>query len=99
MQGAVKLPVKLDTRLFGRLSLDFTLPTVEDPTHGTRIAWSRSLAFPGLRPGEALSRDTNLPRRATLLARDGSVLAESGHGPGPDAGERSDPQLAAGQRR
>jgi penicillin-binding protein A len=83
MQGAVKLPVKLDTRLFGRLSLDFALPTVEDPTRGTRIAWSRSLAFPGLRPGEALSRDTNLPRRATLLARDGSVLAESGPGPDP----------------
>jgi penicillin-binding protein A len=82
-QGAVKLPVKLDTRLFGRLSLDFTLPTVEDPTRGTRIAWSRSLVFPGLRPGEALSRDTNLPRRATLLARDGSVLAESGPGPDP----------------
>jgi penicillin-binding protein A len=81
--GAVKLPVRLDTRLFGRLSLDFTLPTVQDPTLGTRIAWSRSLAFPGLRPGEALSRDTNLPRRATLLARDGSVLAESPPGPDP----------------
>ncbi|HTC71900.1 MAG TPA: hypothetical protein VK655_03360, partial [Solirubrobacteraceae bacterium] len=82
-RGAVKLPVRLDTRLFGRLSLDFMLPTVEDPTRGTRIAWSRSLAFPGLRPGEALSRHTNLPRRATLLARDGSVLAESGPGPDP----------------
>ncbi|HTA34973.1 MAG TPA: penicillin-binding transpeptidase domain-containing protein [Solirubrobacteraceae bacterium] len=81
--GAVKLPVRLDTRLFGRLSLDFILPTLDDPTRGTRIAWSRSLAFPGLRPGEALSRDTNLPRRATLLARDGSVLAESGPGPDP----------------
>ena len=38
----------------------------------TRIAWSRSLAFPGLRPGEQLSRHTTLPRRATLLARDGT---------------------------
>jgi peptidoglycan glycosyltransferase len=82
-QGAVKLPVRLDTRLFGRLSLDFTLPTVNDPARGTRIAWSRSLAFPGLSPGEALSRDTYLPRRATLLAHDGSVLAESGPGPDP----------------
>jgi cell division protein FtsI/penicillin-binding protein 2 len=82
-QGAVRLPVKLDTRLFGRLSLDFTLPIVQDPTLGARISWSRSLAFPGLRPGEALSRDTSLPRRATLLARDGSVLAESAPGPDP----------------
>ena len=82
-QGAVRLPVKLDTRLFGRLSLDFTLPIVQDPTLGARISWSRSLAFPGLRPGEALSRETSLPRRATLLARDGSVLAESGPGRDP----------------
>ena len=39
--------------------------------------WTPSLAFPGLREGEQLSRTTTLPRRATLLARDGSVLAES----------------------
>jgi cell division protein FtsI/penicillin-binding protein 2 len=77
------VPVTVDTRLFGALSLDFTLRTVADGTLGTRIAWSRSLAFPGLRPGELLSRDTRLPRRATLLARDGSVLAESPTGPDP----------------
>jgi peptidoglycan glycosyltransferase len=82
-QGDVVVPVTVDTRLFGALSLDFTLRTVADGTLGTRIAWSRSLAFPGLRPGELLSRDTRLPRRATLLARDGSVLAESPTGPDP----------------
>jgi penicillin-binding protein A len=74
--GLVAVPVLVHTRLFGTLSLDFKLKILgggESP----RVAWSRSLAFPGLRPGELLSRRTVLPRRATLLARDGSVLAES----------------------
>jgi peptidoglycan glycosyltransferase len=75
--GGMAVPVRVDTRLFGTLSLDFTLKLVEDAGAGPRIEWSRSLAFPGLRPGELLSRRTALPRRATLLARDGSVLAES----------------------
>jgi penicillin-binding protein A len=79
--GAVAVPVRVDTRLFGVLSLAFTFKTVADPGAGTRIVWSRSLAFPGLRPGELLSRRTSLPRRATLLARNGSVLAESPPGP------------------
>jgi peptidoglycan glycosyltransferase len=81
--GSVVVPVQVDTRLFGELSLDFTLKTAQDTATGTRILWSRSLAFPGLRPGEALSRHTSLPRRATLLARDGSVLAESPPGADP----------------
>jgi peptidoglycan glycosyltransferase len=81
--GVVTVPVGVDTRLFGVLSLDFTFRTVEEAAAGTRIVWSRSLAFPGLRPGERLSRRTSLPRRATLLARDGSVLAESPPGPAP----------------
>jgi cell division protein FtsI/penicillin-binding protein 2 len=41
------------------------------------VAWSRSLEFPGLRTGETLGRDTALPQRAALLAREGSVLAEA----------------------
>jgi cell division protein FtsI/penicillin-binding protein 2 len=81
--GEVTVPVRVHTRLFGVLSLDFTLKTVETPGEGTRIAWSRSLEFPGLRPGELLSRRTSLPQRASLLARDGSVLAESPPGPAP----------------
>jgi penicillin-binding protein A len=79
--GGVTVPVRVDTRLFGTLTLDFTMKL--DESHnageeaGPRILWSRSLAFPGLRPGELLSRNTSLPRRAPLLARDGSVLAEA----------------------
>jgi peptidoglycan glycosyltransferase len=82
--GGVEVPVRVQTRLFGALASDFTLP-VQGSGSGTRIAWSRSLAFPGLRPGERLSRHTTLPRRATLLARDGTVLAE---GAALEAGQR-----------
>ncbi len=79
--GRVVVPVRVHTRLFGTLELPFTLMTVSAGGEGTRIAWSSSLAFPGMRPGERLIRHTTLPRRATLLARDGSVLADS-----PEAG-------------
>jgi peptidoglycan glycosyltransferase len=85
--GARTVPVRVYTRLFGVLSLDFTLEVREGAQPGPRVAWSRSLAFPGLRPGELLSRTTTLPRRATVLARDGSVLAESPAGGESQAAE------------
>jgi cell division protein FtsI/penicillin-binding protein 2 len=75
--GQVAVPVRVQTRLFGALSLDFDIKVLDAPDGSPRVQWSRSLTFPGLRPGELLSRDTSLPRRAPLLARDGSVLAES----------------------
>ena len=71
------VPMRVHTRLFGTLALSSSLKVVGSEA-GQRVAWSHSMAFPGLEPGEHLSRQTNLPRRATLLARDGSVLAESG---------------------
>jgi peptidoglycan glycosyltransferase len=74
--GTVTVPVRVHTRLFGALSLPFTL-RFRDTGDAPRVAWTRSLAFPGLRPGELLSRQTTLPRRAPLLARNGSVLAEA----------------------
>jgi peptidoglycan glycosyltransferase len=86
--GLIAVPVRVRTRLFGTLSLDFNLKIVEGGGEGARVAWSRSAAFPGLRPGELLSRHTELPPRATLLARDGSVLAE---GAATSAGERVSP--------
>lgn len=81
--GRVVVPVRVQTRLFGVLSLRYTLRIIEDGGSGPRIGWSRSLVFPGLRSGETLSSHTTLPRRATLLARDGSVLAESPQGAAP----------------
>jgi peptidoglycan glycosyltransferase len=85
--GFVAVPVRVHTRLFGTLSVPFTLKIDHDP-EGARIAWSRSLSFPGLAQGELLARHTTLPRRATLLTRDGSVLAD---GAASEAGQRSSP--------
>jgi cell division protein FtsI/penicillin-binding protein 2 len=75
--GDVAVPVRVRTRLFGTLSLEFDFRPVQQAGVGTRLQWSRSLAFPGVHPGESLSRVTSLPPRAPLLARDGSVLAEA----------------------
>jgi hypothetical protein len=88
--GTVAVPVRVRTRLWGTLALDFALPTIGHG-EGARVAWSRSLAFPGLRPGERLTRHTLLPPRAALLARDSSTLAS---GPAV-AGQRSSPLGAA----
>ncbi len=87
--GVEVVPVRVRTRLFGTLSSSFRLPIVTAAgAAGMRVAWSRSLAFPGLRVGERLNRRTTLPPRAALLARDGSVLAE---GAATVTGERSSP--------
>ena len=86
--GYVEVPVHVHTRLFGTLSRSVRLRISSDTEGGSVIAWSRSLTFPGMRSGETLSRRTTLPPRATLLTRDGSILAE---GPAAEAGSRSSP--------
>jgi peptidoglycan glycosyltransferase len=91
--GVEVVPVRIRTRLFGTLASSFRLPIVSvSGASGMRIAWSRALAFPGMRAGERLHRRTALPLRAALLARNGSVLAE---GPASAAGQRSSPLGAA----
>lgn len=73
------VPVTVDTRMFGALKGTVQLRITGEGDHA-RIAWSRRMAFPGLRDGESLSRSTEMPPRGTILARDGkTVLAE-----GPD---------------
>jgi peptidoglycan glycosyltransferase len=86
--GVVLVPVTVRTRLFGTLALSARVHIVHEAEGGDAIAWSRSLAFPGVDPGETLSRRTTLPPRARLLARDGSVLAE---GSATDSGPRTSP--------
>ncbi len=83
--GLLVVPMRVHTRLFGTLLLAYAVK-IGDGDRG--VAWSRSLEFPGLRPGQRLSRTLKLPRRATLLARDGSVLAE---GDPSEAGQRDSP--------
>ncbi len=74
--GAVSVPVEVRTMLWGTLKLPARVP-VETVDGNTRVVWTRALVFPGLDAGTTLTRRVSLPRRATLLARDGSVLAES----------------------
>jgi hypothetical protein len=88
---AVDVPVRVATRLFGTLALPFAVPITgrDGPGEGPpAVAWSRALTFPGLHYGEALKRESALPPRARLLARDGSVLAE---GSLSSPGQRSSP--------
>jgi peptidoglycan glycosyltransferase len=64
------------TRTFGELRA-VTSVRLGDDDHGRpRVAWTPELAFPGLRRGEQLERDTELPPRAALLARDRTPLAQ-----------------------
>jgi cell division protein FtsI/penicillin-binding protein 2 len=72
------VPVTLTTRIFGTLAGTLTLPTGARAAGGRGVDWSGALVFPGLRPGERLSRTTRMPPRAAILARDGTVIA---HGP------------------
>src|SRR4051794_23800566 len=72
------VPVTMQTRVFGRLRGHLRLPVVEEE-NGTGVDWRSRLVYPGLRTGERLTRETALPARAAILARDGTPLAK-----GPD---------------
>ncbi len=73
-------PVRMraDTRLWGSLTEVLNVP-VSGSGSGARVHLETSLLFPGLRAGERLHRQIVLPPRATLLASDGTPLAQ-----GPD---------------
>ena len=73
--GVVSVPMTVSTRVFGTLRAPLRLRfSGEDDDR--RVAWSRSLVFPGLASGERLERSTQLPRRADILARNGTPLAQ-----------------------
>jgi cell division protein FtsI/penicillin-binding protein 2 len=75
---AIPVRVRVQTRLFGTLSEILVVP-LSGSGSGARVHFSRVLLFPGLRVGERLTRQVTLPPRATLLAADGTPLAQ---GPG-----------------
>ena len=76
--GRWLLPTTVRTRIFGRITGNTTI-RIDTEGEEKKILWSPSQVFPGLQPGEKLSRETVMPTRGTLLARDGTVLAK-----GPD---------------
>ncbi len=73
--GRWRLPLRVRTRIFGTIRGDVILQTVEDGDN-TRIAWIPSNAFPNLRPGQQLTRNTTMGERGSLLTKDRQVLAE-----------------------
>ncbi|HEU0249963.1 MAG TPA: penicillin-binding transpeptidase domain-containing protein [Solirubrobacteraceae bacterium] len=89
--GTVLLPILVSTRVWGQLAEKLRLQAVADPD-GEHVHWSHALLFPGLAAGESLSRQTRLPTRAVIQARDGTVLAD---GEASGAGTRSSPLGAA----
>lgn len=73
--GAVSVPMTVSTRVFGTVRATLRL-TFSGEDEATRVRWRSSLVFPGLADGERLTRRTELPRRADILARDGTPLAQ-----------------------
>jgi cell division protein FtsI/penicillin-binding protein 2 len=71
----IPVRVRVKTRLWGMLDETLRVP-LSGSGSGARIRFSDSLLFPGLRQGETLNRDVSLPPRATLLASDGTPLAQ-----------------------
>ena len=72
--GVVDVPMTVVTRVFRTLRATLRLEFAGSDDD-RRVAWSPRLVFPGLADGERLTRRTQLPRRATIFARNGSPLA------------------------
>jgi peptidoglycan glycosyltransferase len=70
--------VDVSTRLWGSLQETLLVP-LTGSGGGARVRLAGQLLFPGLRAGERLHRTIVMPPRGTLLASDGTPLAE-----GPD---------------
>jgi cell division protein FtsI/penicillin-binding protein 2 len=70
-ESTVEIPVTASTLAFDRVEQPMKFTFGEDG-----IAWKEALLFPGLEEGEELDRNVKLPRRASILARDGQVMAE-----------------------
>lgn len=71
----VPIALSVRTRVFGTVHGILDVPVSKEGDEA-RVAWQPSLVFPDLQRGEQLTRETELPERGTLLARDGAVLAK-----------------------
>jgi cell division protein FtsI/penicillin-binding protein 2 len=72
-----RIPAVVRTRAFGTVTGAVSLE-LRGEGDAARVAWTPDLAFPGLRRRERLTRDTTMPRRGAILARDGTALARRG---------------------
>ncbi len=66
------MSVSVRTRIFGTVRGDIEVPVTEE----NEVAWAPHLVFPGLEPGQKLTRKSQIPRRGRILSRDGKVLAK-----------------------
>lgn len=73
--NVVPVEVTVRTRVFGTVRGVLDVP-LSGEGEEAKVAWRPQLVFPDLQPGEQLTRETALPARGTLLARDGAVLAK-----------------------
>lgn len=67
----VPIPVAFTTAAFGSGEQQLVVPIADGG-----VAWSSSLVFPGLAPGERLESQTDQGARGPILALDGTPLAE-----------------------
>jgi cell division protein FtsI/penicillin-binding protein 2 len=72
--GKVTVPITARTRLFRPIHSEIVL-SVSGSGESAKIAWTPNLVFPGLKPGETLSRRTQMPARAAILSRTGTPIA------------------------
>ena len=90
-----RIPTVVTTRVFGTVRGDVVLRVTDE-----RVEWDRELVFPGLRSGAVLTRETQAPPRAPIVARDGreivsgAATARAPNGPvaGSIAGTVAPPQ-------
>ena len=80
--GSVSVRMRVDTKVWGVLRETLVVPYTGSGS-AARVRLSGTVLFPGLRPGERLTRVVSLPPRATLLASDGTPLAQGPHRTSP----------------
>src|SRR5436190_21039446 len=73
--GVVSVPMTVSTRIFGTIRAAVRVHFAGEDDDA-RVDWAENLTFPGVNRGERLARRTTLPARASILARDGTPLAE-----------------------
>jgi peptidoglycan glycosyltransferase len=67
---AVEVSLAATTRIFGTVREPLELPVVDG-----KVEWDTYMTFPGKPPGSKMTRQTTAPQRASILARDGQVIA------------------------
>jgi len=71
----IPVPVRVRTTIFGTLHDTLSVPLTGSGSDA-RVRFQSTLVFPGLRRGEVLSRQMQLPPRAAIFAADGTPLAQ-----------------------